>query len=214
MIITWQCWNKDSGNQETLEKAMAPHSSALAWRIPGTAEPGGLPSMGSHRVGYDWSNLATAGATHPHGVGHSLVILQCAQSDTLGKQIGWLAWRHVCVPLAELLPSLGQKVTCLSSLVPQRATQTPAKTQQQVDSRTPRGKAPVARTSPGLLPSVVNRLDRLPDLSHSGLAFGNPTTVRTSSASFFHCPAASHILPWQNLQPTSWWGGKNITPFF
>ena len=35
------------------EKAMAPHSSVLAWRIPGTAEPGRLPSMGSHRVGYD-----------------------------------------------------------------------------------------------------------------------------------------------------------------
>jgi len=37
----------------TLEKAMAPHSSLLAWRIPGTAEPGGLPSMGLHRVGHD-----------------------------------------------------------------------------------------------------------------------------------------------------------------
>ena len=36
-----------------LEKEMATHSSVLAWRIPGTGEPGGLPSMGSHRVGYD-----------------------------------------------------------------------------------------------------------------------------------------------------------------
>ena len=36
-----------------LEKAMAPHSSILAWRIPGMGEPGGLPSMGSHRVGHD-----------------------------------------------------------------------------------------------------------------------------------------------------------------
>ena len=35
-----------------LEKEMAPHSSVLAWRIPGTAEPGGLPSMGSHRGGH------------------------------------------------------------------------------------------------------------------------------------------------------------------
>ena len=35
------------------EKAMAPHSSVLAWRIPGTGEPGGLPSMGSHRVRHD-----------------------------------------------------------------------------------------------------------------------------------------------------------------
>ena len=36
-----------------LEKEMASHSSVLAWRIPGTGEPGGLPSMGSHRVGHD-----------------------------------------------------------------------------------------------------------------------------------------------------------------
>jgi len=43
-----------------LEKEMAPHSSVLAWRIPGTGEPGGLPSMGSHRVGHDSSHLAAA----------------------------------------------------------------------------------------------------------------------------------------------------------
>ena len=41
---------------------MAPHSSTLAWTIPGTGEPGGLPSMGSHRVGHDWSDLAAAAA--------------------------------------------------------------------------------------------------------------------------------------------------------
>ena len=41
---------------------MAPHSSVLAWRIPGTGEPGGLQSMGSHRVGHDWSDLAAAAA--------------------------------------------------------------------------------------------------------------------------------------------------------
>ena len=37
----------------TLEKEMATHASGLAWRIPGTAAPGGLPSVGSHRVGHD-----------------------------------------------------------------------------------------------------------------------------------------------------------------
>ena len=40
-----------------LEKEMATHSSVLAWRIPGTGGPGGLPSMGLHRVGHDWSNF-------------------------------------------------------------------------------------------------------------------------------------------------------------
>ena len=39
---------------------MASHSSVLAWRIPGTGEPGGLPSVASHRVGHDWSDLAAA----------------------------------------------------------------------------------------------------------------------------------------------------------
>ena len=41
------------GKAKTTEKAMAPHSSVLAWRIPGTGEPGGLPSMGSRRVRHD-----------------------------------------------------------------------------------------------------------------------------------------------------------------
>ena len=45
-----------------LEKEMATHSSVLAWRIPGMEEPGGLPSMGSHRVGHYRSDLAAAAA--------------------------------------------------------------------------------------------------------------------------------------------------------
>ena len=43
---------------------MATHSSVLAWRIPGTGEPGGLPSTGSHRVGHNRSDLAAAAATN------------------------------------------------------------------------------------------------------------------------------------------------------
>ena len=45
-----------------LEKEMATHSSVLAWRIPGTREPGGLLSMGSNSVGHNWSDLAAAAA--------------------------------------------------------------------------------------------------------------------------------------------------------
>ena len=45
-----------------LEKEMATHSSILAWRILGTGKPGGLPSMGSHRVGHDQGDLAAAAA--------------------------------------------------------------------------------------------------------------------------------------------------------
>ena len=47
-----------------LEREMATHSSVFAWRIPGTGEPVGLLSMGSHRVGHDWSNLAAAAAAN------------------------------------------------------------------------------------------------------------------------------------------------------
>ena len=43
-----------------LEKEMATHGSVLAWRTPGTGEPGGLPSVGSHRFGHNWSDLAAA----------------------------------------------------------------------------------------------------------------------------------------------------------
>ena len=50
-----------------LEKEMATHSIVLAWRIPGMAEPGGLPSMGSHRVGHNWSDLAAAAVFCDYG---------------------------------------------------------------------------------------------------------------------------------------------------
>ena len=62
-IAKSQTWLSDftlTFHFHALEKEMATHSSVLAWRIPGTGEPGGLPSMGSHRVGYDWSNLGAA----------------------------------------------------------------------------------------------------------------------------------------------------------
>ena len=47
-----------------MEKEMAPHSSTPAWKIPWTEEPGGLPSLGSHRVGHDCSDLVAAAATN------------------------------------------------------------------------------------------------------------------------------------------------------
>ena len=51
-----------------LEKEMATLSSVFAWRIPGMGEPGGLPSMGSHRVGHDRSDLAAVAAAYCIGV--------------------------------------------------------------------------------------------------------------------------------------------------
>ena len=81
-----------------LEKEMATHSSVLAWRIPGMGEPGGLLSMGSHRVGHDWSDLAAVAQTVKHPV-------QCRRPrfDPWVRKIPWgkemaahssiLAWR-------------------------------------------------------------------------------------------------------------------------
>ena len=63
----WGHWGLDTTEQlhfhfhfRALEKKMATHSSVLAWRIPGMGKSGGLPSMGSHKVGNDWSDLAAA----------------------------------------------------------------------------------------------------------------------------------------------------------
>ena len=49
-----------------LKEEMATHSSVLAWRIPGKGDPGGLPSMGLHRVGHNWSDLAAAAEERVH----------------------------------------------------------------------------------------------------------------------------------------------------
>ena len=63
---------------------MATHSSVLAWRIPGTAGPGGLPSMGSHRVGHDWINLAVAAAAR-----RVMEKAMATYSSTLAWKIPW-----------------------------------------------------------------------------------------------------------------------------
>ena len=58
-LVGYSPWDREESNTterlhfHTLEKEMVTHSSVLAWRIPGTAEPGGLLSMGSHRVRHD-----------------------------------------------------------------------------------------------------------------------------------------------------------------
>ena len=63
-FLSDQCKEIEENNRMgiELEKEMATHSSIIAWRFPGTGEPGGLPSMGSHRVGHNCSDLAAAAA--------------------------------------------------------------------------------------------------------------------------------------------------------
>ena len=71
-----------------LEQEMATHSSVLAWRIPGTAEPGGLPSVGSHRIRHDWSDLAAAAAGWPMGF----------PGSSAGKESAWKAGDPSSIP--------------------------------------------------------------------------------------------------------------------
>ena len=69
-----------------LEKAMATHSSTLAWKIPWMEEPGRLQSMGSHRVGHDWSNLAAAAAAR------GLFVIVCF---SFGLFVYFLRFQHL-----------------------------------------------------------------------------------------------------------------------
>ena len=98
---------------------MATHSSVLTWRIPGTGEPGGLPSMGSHRVGHDWSDLAAAAAAWQL-YSHQEPRLSVEASTSLSRMSA-LDQLLICLPAriqqkredGELLPSYPGQAHCL-----------------------------------------------------------------------------------------------------
>ena len=83
---------------------MATHSSVLAWRIPGTGKPGGLLSMGLHRVGHDWSDLAVAAADQRKGfpgfTSGKEPICQCRRHkrSRFDPWVGKIPWRRVLQP--------------------------------------------------------------------------------------------------------------------
>ena len=87
-----------------LEKEMATHSSVLARRIPGTVEPGGLPSMGSHRVRHNWSDLAAAAgcsAIFSGGANSKEPVCQCSRlkRHRFSLWFGKITWRRHDNPL-------------------------------------------------------------------------------------------------------------------
>ena len=96
-----------------LEKEMATHSSVLAWRIPGTGEPGGLPSMGSHRVRDDWSDLAAAAAAGQLGNQINIRIILEESSLRIG-----VSERHVHYVWKRCIYPANNKNICLADRMP------------------------------------------------------------------------------------------------
>ena len=83
MQETQETWVWSLGQEDSLEEEMATHSSTLAWRNSWTEEPGGLPSMGSHRIGHNWSDLAAAAA---HGTEFNYCPSLDLSADNLSDQ--------------------------------------------------------------------------------------------------------------------------------
>ena len=81
-------------HSHALEKEMATHSSVLALKIPGTGEPGGLLSMGLHRVGNDWSNLAACMKTSWWRKDLPQLEIQRKNHNVTGRRGGYTEWSH------------------------------------------------------------------------------------------------------------------------
>ena len=88
------------------EKEMATHSRVLAWRVPGTGEPGGLPSLGSHRVRHDWSDLA---------VGFNRRILLVRSKKHVSRSLFLLNLRTSCLHFSLL--NIYRKICSMTGLV-------------------------------------------------------------------------------------------------
>ena len=87
-----------------LEKEMATHSSVFAWRIPGTGEPGGLPSTGSHRVGQDWSWLSSSSSSNIHITMLFSHIIPPSPSPTVQMSVLYICVSFAISHIGSLLP--------------------------------------------------------------------------------------------------------------
>ena len=91
--LLWRAYSLMGRLRWQMEKEMATHSTVLACRIPGTGEPGGLPSMGSHRVGHDWSDLARWQIPFPRVARHHRWQQVCLQLTFPGGRCMLLLWK-------------------------------------------------------------------------------------------------------------------------
>ena len=102
-----------------MEKEMATHSNVLAWRIPGTGEPGELPCMGSHRIGHDWSDLGAEAAAIPSPVFFYKIFSSFFTALIRMCNYALIFYQfNFCLPLYHVSPMRVKKVTC----VPHRST--------------------------------------------------------------------------------------------
>ena len=94
---------------------MAIHSSILAWRIPGTGEPGGLPSMGLHRVRHDWSDLAASVWTF-FGIALLLIAMQTDLLQCCGHcWVFQICWHIECSTLTASYFRIESDILCLAA---------------------------------------------------------------------------------------------------
>ena len=92
-----------------LEKEMETHSGVLVWRIPGMGEPGGLSSMGSHRVGYDWSDLAAAAAAAADSENNAIIRIfsRGRGGGGINRQSRYSVWLYnVLIYLLEIIEQI------------------------------------------------------------------------------------------------------------
>ena len=119
-------WVWSPGWEDPLEKRMAAHSRILAWRIPWTEEPGGLRSIGSQRVGHDWSNLAytRAHTGNPQNSVSSLdlsfnsklvylVDISSSSLNVFSRKIECYMWKtELLIPMNTSSISSSQSISC------------------------------------------------------------------------------------------------------
>ena len=147
---------------------MATHSSVLAWRIPGMGEPGGLPYMGSHRVGHDWSDLAAAVKKEWALITVVVQLLSCvwglcdlmdyiARQASLSSSIFWGLLKLMSI---ELVMPLNHLILCHPVLLPSIF---PSIRVFSNESAFPLGRQSIgASTSASVLPKI-NRVDFIKD---------------------------------------------------
>ena len=119
-------WVWSLGWEDSLEESMATHSSILAWRIPWTEERGRLQSIGSQRVGHDWSDLAAAAASirkfgFPGGASSKEPTCQCRRHKRrrFNPWVRKIPWRWAWQPIPVFLPGESYGPRSLAGYSPQ-----------------------------------------------------------------------------------------------